>query len=128
MPPLDMTWQLARRPVKPVAFGMLLSMLILAGFAVTNRGVLDGSSWADLLAVCAGTTAAMLSYGWLIRSQQWARWGLLAAFGVWVARTVVILCVAPAPFRAEGLYLSAVWALIAAGSYFLETADHLGRD
>jgi hypothetical protein len=106
--------------VKPVAFGLMMSMLVIAWAAFANVGVLDGSRWGDVLGTCSLAAGTILGLGWARSSQRLARWGLLAAFGVWTARVALILLVNHQPITTEGLWLSIAWGAIAAGSYFLE--------
>jgi hypothetical protein len=123
MPPMNLRWKVWGRPVKPVALALTITMLIIAWAAVTNVGVLNSSSWADLLAGSALLTAGVLVAGWVRSSQRLAEVGLLLASFVWATRFWLIVLVNPGNITLEGLWLSVCWVVVASGSYLLEKAD-----
>ena len=51
------------RPVKPVAFFIALTAIIIAVFNILNVGIIGDSPWGDALAVFAGTTRMTLFAG-----------------------------------------------------------------
>jgi hypothetical protein len=125
MPPLNLRWYVLGRPVKPVAAGLMLSMLAVAYWTASGRGELGPTAWAYVVAVVALAAAAALLVGWQRPSQRLAEYGLAAAFAVWVFRAVAVGLSGTVPFSGESLMLSLSVAVIAAGSYALEVADTL---
>ena len=123
MPPMNLHLKVFGRPVKPVAFGLALSMLVIAWAAYTNVGVLDGSDLADLLGGGALIVAVIFTIAWWHRSQRMAELALLLSFIVWGWRFWLIVLVADNRITQEGLWLSLGWAVIAGGSYLLEKTD-----
>lgn len=122
MPPMNLRWTIWGRPVKPVAFSLMVTMLILTVINVTDYGILTDHAAGDVLAGGALFTAGMLGYGWYMRSQMVAEIGLVCAFFVWTTRFCLGLMLAP--ITNEGIYLSLCWAVVAGGSYLLEKTDN----
>lgn len=123
MPPMNLNWKVFGRPVKPVAFSLMLTMLIVAWAAIVNVGVLGASVWADALLVLTTGVAALIMVAWVKNSQRLTEWALLAAFFVWGIRFWLVVLVADNPISEEGLYLSVCWMIVAGGSYLLEKTD-----
>ncbi len=123
MPPMNLHWKIFGRAVKPVAFALSWSMLVIAWAAYTNSGVLDGSDWADLLGGGAMVTFVVFAIAWWHRSQRIAELGLLLAFFMWTTRFWLVVLVNPGGVSYEGMFLSLGWMLIAGGSYLLEKTD-----
>ena len=119
----NLRWKVWGRPIKPVAFTLMCTMLVITWFAFANVGVLDGSQWADVLAVAALGNAGVLFTGWVRNSQRLAEAGLLIAFFLWTVRFLLIVLTNPQPISTEGFFLSIGWAMVAGGSYVLERAD-----
>ena len=128
MPPMNILGiKFLGRPIKPVAFALSWSMIIIAWAAFDDVGVLDGSRWADALGVGAIAVSGILVAAWWKNSQQWAEIGLAAAFFLWTTRFLLILLVNNNPITQEGLWLSLGWVVIAGGSYLLEKDDTSGK-
>lgn len=114
-------WRVFGRPIKPLALGLLITMLSFAGIAYNRDGVLGNTIWAQTVAVVAAATAGVLLSGWLARSQKLAEVGLLMSFFVWFSALLVFaLTVHPSW---EHYAWSTAFAVMAAGSYFLEIND-----
>lgn len=123
MPPQNLHWKFLGRPVKPVAFGLMLSMLVIAWAAFTDVGVLRNAFLADFLGGAALTCAAVMGTAWWRRNQALAELGLLMASIIWGLRFWLIVLIAGNAITTEGLWLSLGWTAIAAGSYLLEKTD-----
>lgn len=128
MPQMNLHWRFLNRPVKPVAFGLMLAMLVLAFINIDNFGVLGNSDWGDVLAGFSLAVAGLLAWGWWTSSQAAAEYGLIGACFVWTMRFWLAVFMAPNVWQTAGVYLSLCWALISAGSYLLERTDeNVGR-
>jgi hypothetical protein len=123
MPPMNLHWNVFGRPIKPVAFALMWSLLVVAWAAFTNQGVLDGSDWADALGGGSIVVASMFMTGWWKNSQRMAEWALLSAFYIWAVRFFLVVLVANNPISQEGLWLSIGWMIVSGGSYLLEKTD-----
>jgi hypothetical protein len=112
------------RPVKPVAAGLTLNMLIVAqsNFRGMDRGTLPPLSW--ILGTAAVVAVACLIIGWVSNSQHLAEVGLLLTVGVYVARATFIMLENPWD---QAIFFSLAVIVIAGGSYFLEANDRRGR-
>jgi hypothetical protein len=110
------------RAVKPVAFGLTLTMLIIAqaNIRMADRGVVYPLS--VVLAVLAILSAVMLTVGWFGRQQRLAEYGLLMVVAVYLTRAVFVF-MESGPDQAVWFSLTTV--IIAGGSYFLEASDRL---
>lgn len=107
------------RPAHPVALGLTLTMFILASYNTFGKGALDGTQpWASVVAVTAAATCAVLTVGWWRQSQRLTEYGLLAVFGIEIARSIAITLVAGVD--TIGVWLGLATATIAGGSYLLE--------
>jgi hypothetical protein len=113
------------RPVKPVAFGLMLLLATLAWSNAANVGLFANNVWGDVVGVLAAVGAVLFAVGW------WGRWQTVAeaAFGV---ATAVLAARAAALFWLDGpteqsVYLSVSVAVIAGGSLLLERLDPRGR-
>jgi hypothetical protein len=126
MPPLNLPITVFNRPVKPVAFGFSVLMIVLTVVGVTGTGVFGTSILGDVETAVSAVAAAALIGGWIGRSQRIAEIGLLLVFIVYTMRGVFIgLYYGPSKYD---MYLSLGAAIIAGGSYLLEHADALGRN
>lgn len=112
------------RPLKPVAFGLTLSMVIIAqsNFRGADRGT--GYPLSVLLGICAAAAAATLVIGWAGRLQRVAEVGLLLVVGVYVTRAVFIFL---SSVPDQSVFFSLSTAIIAGGSFMLEAAEPEGR-
>lgn len=123
MPPMNLRWTVLGRPVKPVAFTLMMTMLVLTVANLAGVGILGLHSMANFLAGVAVSTGVILFLGWWMRSQGLAEAGLLAASFVWTGRFWLALFLTDEPLIQEGTWFSLLWALVAAGSYLLERTD-----
>ena len=114
---------LGGRPVKFVSLALLGAMLTIGIFSIVDLGILDGSEWGDILGCAAFAVSVLFVASWWARSQALTEWALLGAFGVWVWRLLAIVLVNPHPLATDGLYMSAWWALLAAGAWWRESRD-----
>ena len=110
--------QFLGRPIKPVAFGFFVAMLIIFPSAINDEGVLDGSLWGDFIGWSALGTAIVLFLAWLRRSQRLYEISLQLVFFLMIFRFVGATLVQHQPTQAGNLALA--WAVIAGGSYLLE--------
>ena len=109
------------RPLKPVAFGLTLTMIVVTAVNVQgmDRGTIPPLS--HLVAALAAVSVLALAYGWAFGHQKAAEIGLLLVIGTYATRATFIAF-------ASGLTEPAVWfslstVVIAAGSYALEVND-----
>lgn len=124
MAPLNLPWEFLGRPIKPVAFVLMLSMIVITAFAFADLGVLGASVYADFLGGLSLGVGGMFGIAWVIRSQSLSEWALIGAFFVWGIRFwVIILVQAGHGLVTEGWYLSFLWMLLAGGSWLLERSD-----
>ena len=122
MPPLRLPKvRFLGRPVRPVAFGLTLAMLIIWPSAITDHGLLDGSVWGDIVGWSALVCALVMMYGWWKSSQRAVEVGLQMVFFLMVFRFVAAFLVGIDV--EQGGFLSLAWAVVAGGSYLLEKAD-----
>ena len=113
------------RPLKPVALGLTLTMVIVAqaNFRGEDRGTEYPLSF--VLAILAVAAAVTLAVGWIGKRQRIAEVGLLLVVGVYAARAAFIQMVSP--FE-EAVFLSLATVVIAGGAYILEaSSDGRGR-
>lgn len=124
MPILNLPWTLFGRPIKPVSFVLMMTMLVIAYIALTNTGILGPSVYADLLGAAAVVVALLFAWAWWATSQEIAEWALLLAFFLWGFRFwAVIFVLGDDALRIEGFYLSFLWMLLSGGSWLLERSD-----
>jgi len=114
--------QLFGRPIKPLAFAIMLSGATIFYFnIVISTGILVDTFLGDVVGVAAGVSCALLFIGWWVRSQRLAEMGLVLGAGTWVSRAFVALFIEGWSFY--GVYLSVAWAIACVGAYLLETFD-----
>ena len=108
------------RPLKPVAFGLTLAMVIIAqsNFRNADRGTEYPLS--VFLGIAAVAAAVTLVVGWVGSRQRIAEVGLLLVVGVYVTRAVFIQMTSPWD---QAVFFSLSTAIIAAGSFMLEAAE-----
>lgn len=124
MPPMNVPhWTVFGRPVKPVAFALMLTMLTISWAAWSDAGLLGAAVGADFLGIAAGSVGLLLFTAWWRRSQRLAEWGLLMAFAIWFFRTFLVVMLNWGNAPTDGWFLSLSWVLVAGGSYWLEKAD-----
>jgi Kef-type K+ transport system membrane component KefB len=124
VPPLNLKVRFLGRPVKPVAFGLMLLCLILVGFNVFRSDSLTDSDWSYLVIGLAGLAAVVLFLGWWLSNQWLCEVGMLLVFGVHFTRAVFIFMVVGA--HDQNAYQSLAVCVLAAGSYALERLDPHG--
>lgn len=113
------------RPLKPVALGLTLTMVIVAqaNFRSEDRGTEYPLSF--VLAILAVAAAVTLAVGWLGGRQKVAEIGLLLVVGVYAARAAFIQMVSPFD---QAVFFSLATVVIAGGAYILEaSSDGRGR-
>lgn len=123
MSPMNLKWKIWGRPIKPVAFALSLTMLVMFGFNATNNGILDGSPEGDILGGFALGVSVLFTYGWVRNAQTATELALIGALFAWTARFWLTVFLVPSPWISEGFWFSIAWAVIAGGSYLLEKAD-----
>ena len=108
------------RPLKPVALGLTLTMVIVAQSNL--RGADRGTEYplSIILGVLAIAAAVTLAVGWVGKMQRIAEVGLLLVVGVYVTRAVFIQMTSPWD---QAVFFSMSTAIIAAGSFMLEAAE-----
>lgn len=126
MPPMNLQWSIFGRPIKPVSLVLMNTMLILGFIALTDKGILGDSEWADVVGLIALGVALLFVLGFYFFSQRMAEWALLGAFFVWSVRlwTIIITQGYDVLTRESG-FLALMWALLAGGSWLLERSDPL---
>jgi hypothetical protein len=113
------------RPLKPVALGLSLAMIVIASVNVHgfDRGVIPPLTF--LLAGGASLAAVCMIAGWVLRSQRAAEVGLLLVVAVYITRGAFI-------FLSSGfdqaVAFSITSSIIAGGAYLLESSDHGGGE
>lgn len=112
--------RLLGRPIKPVALGLTLNMLIVAqaNFRDMDRGTTPPMS--TMLGVMAVVAVTALILGWVLRMQRLAEVGLLVTVFVYATRAVFIQLTNTWD---EAVFFSLAAVIIAGGSYYLEVAD-----
>lgn len=110
----------AGRPLKPVALGLTLAMVVIAqsNARTSDRGVQLPLSL--ILALAAAIAAGTLLAGWIGRWQKVAEIGLLLAFGTYMTRAAFIFLESGWD---QAVFFSVSTAIIAGGSYLLEHED-----
>lgn len=109
---------LARR-VQPAAFALALACLSI-GITWLGFDRIDGP-WEQIVAVSGMFLFAWLTVGWLWNSNRMLRWGLLAGTFLWVYVALVAMLTLRSP---ANWMLAVCWAVLAAGSYWLEERDY----
>lgn len=121
MPPLNLPVSILGRPLKPLAFGMAIAMVVLCLAGLFDTGALDGSLWGDVVALIAAASCTSFMAGWWARNQPMAEAGLLLACWVFTTRAAALLFIGGAGSIAA--WLSIASAIIAGGAYVLERTD-----
>jgi len=138
MPPLNMYVRFLGRPVKPVSFFFMLASLELAYILFKQEGIIQGRATTLVLGVLSVVAAGLFMYGWWNSKtreewpQRMTEWALLLTSFLWGARFWAGLVEESArtsfpTLGTEGIWLSLCWSGIAAGAWWLEHADTLGR-
>jgi hypothetical protein len=118
------TITIAGRPMKPVAMGITLTMVVVAssnwrGF---DRGTEPPLSY--VVAALATTAIIALLWGWFGRNQRAAEIGLLLVVAAYSTRAAFV-------YLSSGLdqavYFSLASVIIAGGSYLLEASSRRGE-
>lgn len=123
MPPLTIPGlRFLGRPVKPVAFGFMLSLFVYFWAGVSDDSVLDGTRWGDAVGLVALAIAVAHFGAWWFRKQKVAEYGLLATFifYFWDAMTNLLVT---GVLHDVATLLAFSMSVIAGGSYLLEKAD-----
>lgn len=122
MPPMNLPRvRFLGRPIKPVAFGLTVALLIIWPSAITNEGVLDGSIWGDFIGWSAFAIAGIMTWAWWKSSQRVTEIGLQLVFALMIFRFFGSLLVNQSWTQAGTL--SIAWAIVAGGSFILERSD-----
>jgi hypothetical protein len=108
------------RPLKPVALGLTLTMIIVA--QSNFRGADRGTEYplSVVLGVLAVIAAVTLAAGWICGRQRIAEAGLLLVVGVYATRATFIQMVSPFD---QAVWFSLATVIIAGGAYILEASD-----
>lgn len=108
------------RPLKPVAFGLTLMMIIIA--QSNFRGADRGTEYplSVVLGIAAVAAAVTLIIGWATGRQTIAEIGLLTVVCVYVTRAAFIQFSTPWD---QAVFFSLSTAIIAGGSYILEASE-----
>lgn len=117
-------WIVAGRTVRPFAFALMLSCLVVFTglvFRDTVGDVFDpGTLAGKIMAATAAVAVVFLTAGFWTRSEWAMRTGMLAAFGLWSA-TFVGLSLDIGWWTSSAL-LAGCWAVAAAGAWLLEVS------
>lgn len=108
------------RPLKPVALGLTLTMVIVAqaNLRAADRGTTPPLSY--VVAAVAGAAVIALIWGWVGRSQRLAEIGLLLVVAAYATRAAFVY-LSSGPDQAVFFSLASV--IIAGGSYLLEATS-----
>lgn len=117
----DLPFRVFGRPLKPVALGLTLTMIIIAQSNL--RGVDRGTDYplSTILGVLAVVSAITLAVGWFWDRQTIAEVGLLLTVGVYTTRAAFIQFSTPWD---QAIWFSLATVVIAGGAYMLEASDH----
>ena len=110
-----------KRPIKPVAFGLSLTMTTMIAFNVSNQDVLGDHPITEVVLVMAVIGLASLSAGWLFSSQRMAEAGLFIAGLTMTLRSAFLLALIGA--GGVGVWLGIATAIVAFGAFLLERTD-----
>ena len=121
MPPLSLPYNFLGRPVKPLPFAAMITMLVITIINLYDVGIAGNAVWGDFISIIAGAAAACLVVGWWKSSQRMSEAGLLAAASVWFARSIfAMITLSPAVYNWA---FSMCWAIALSGAYLLERSD-----
>ena len=109
------------RPIKPVALGLSMSMLVLCVFNTIDAGVLLETQVGDVVAVMSGIAAFLLIAGWVGKSQMMAEWGLFLAGMTMTLRSAFLFVLQGG--SNIGVWLGVGTAVVAFGAFLLERTD-----
>ena len=126
MPPLNLPVTVFGRPLKPLALGIVVAMLVLTLAGILDQGALHSSGWGDLVSAVAFASFTAFMGGWWARSQRMAEMALLLATGVFTARAAALLML-HFEILDVAAWLSVASAITAGGAYALERVDPRGR-
>jgi hypothetical protein len=107
------------RAIRPVAFGIMLSMITVFVFYVFAADTESAhNEYAEAVGYGALAVAIMLAAGWGSKNQKLLEWGLLFASGAWVSRWFLLLFTDK--WDTVGFYLTGCWIVVTAGTYLAE--------
>lgn len=111
------TMRVFGRPIRPVAFGFLLTMLVVA--SANYRGMDRGTELPIALVVAALATvsAGCLLTGWWANCHRCGEIGLLLVASTYAVRGALIMLASPWD---QAVFFSLASVIIAGGSYVLE--------
>jgi hypothetical protein len=126
VPPLNLPVSVWGRPIKPLALGMAVAMIVLTLAGLLDRGALGRSLWGDFVALVAFSSFMAFLGGWWGQSQRMAEVALLLACGVFTTRAAALLML---HFEVLDIaaWLSVASAITAGGAYVLERVDPRGQ-
>lgn len=113
---------LGGRTLRPFSLALFIATIVVVyQYEILEEG--PGSHTFDVLeTMFASSAAALLFFGWVLKSEAVHEWGLLLAAGVWAGRLALYL-LEQGP-SAIGVYLSLAWFIGAIGAWTLEAYDH----
>ena len=111
------------RPIKPVAFGLVLTMTIVlqANVRGIDRGTQPPLSY--IVSILAFAAVIALAWGWIAGNQRCAEIGLLLVVAAYTTRAAFI-SLSSGPDQA--VFFSLATVVIAGGSYLLEANSRKG--
>ena len=109
------------RPIKPVALGAALAMVVISIFNFFNAGRFGDLLVGDFVSIVAVIAFVCLNIGWWKNSQFFAELGLLLASGVYVSRSIFLMLIVG--FDDVSTWLSLSTGIILIGAYLLESTD-----
>lgn len=109
------------RPLKPVALGLSLSMIVLTVFNTSDLGILRDAVIGDVVGIMAAISASCLIAGWVFRSQHMAEAGLFIAGLTMVLRSAFLFALVG--IGNIGVWLGVGTAIVALGAFLLERVD-----
>lgn len=107
--------------VKPLAVALIVANMTVAATYLLNADQLGDSHWADLAAVAAAVSVALLIAGWLDPLDRWTADGMAAAAGVWAY--LATLYALSLGVWTPSVWLAVGWTIAAGGACRLELND-----
>lgn len=136
MPRMNLNIKFINRPIKPVAFGLMVFVTALGISSLTGSSLLGGARLGYLVAIVMLINSAGFFLGWVLSSQRIAEYSLLFAFWALLSNDIFIVQTYGWNFlwalftlqpKAPSVWMSLGIVIIAGGSYILERADRFPR-
>jgi hypothetical protein len=132
MPSMNLHIKFLGRPIKPVAFGLMIFVGVLGISALNGVSLLGAGTISFFMSIVMMVTSFSLFLGWYFSSQRIAELGLLATFWTLLSYDIFVLQSFGWGFlramftlqpKTPSVWMSLGIVIIAGGSYILERAD-----